>query len=99
MLNINILGGMFAGMLLVGCSAEPRSTVYFEKNISEARAVIADVENCPGLDRTKVFSGTDECTNAHIALELDEVAKKNKRISDGIDRSLKDGSWMPRAGN
>jgi hypothetical protein len=99
MLNIKILTGMFAVALLAGCSSEPRSMIYFEKNIGEARAVVADVENCLGLDQTKVFSGTDECTNAHLAVKRADVAIKNKRRAAEIERSLKDGSWMPRAGN
>jgi uncharacterized lipoprotein YajG len=86
-------------ILLAGCSSEPRSIAYFEKNVDEARAVVADTGVCSGVDRTKIMSGSDECTNAHIALDLVKVAEKNKRISDGIDRSLKDGSWMPKAGN
>lgn len=88
-----------AASLVFGCSSEPRSVAYFEKNVSEARAVVADSDECSGIDRTKAMSGSDECANAHIALELVAVAEKNKRISDEMDRSLKDKSWLPKAGN
>ncbi|MFN5127148.1 MAG: hypothetical protein ACK519_09650 [Sphingomonadaceae bacterium] len=85
--------------LMLGCSSEPRSIAYFEKNVAEARAVVADTGECSGIDRTKVMAGSDECTNAHIALELVEVAKKNKRRYEKNMKSLEDGSWLPRAGN
>ena len=37
--------------------------------------------------------------DAQVASELLAVSEKNKRISDGIRRSLRDRSWLPRAGN
>lgn len=99
MVSKKMCGAIFAVLLLAACSREPRSMIYFEKNIDEARAVIADTENCLGLDQTKVFTGTDECTNAHLAVNKADVAIKNKRRAEEIKKSLRDGSWMPRAGN
>jgi hypothetical protein len=99
MVNNKICGAMFAVSLLAACSSEPRSMIYFEKNISEARAVVADTENCLGLDQTKVLSGSDECTNAHLAVKRADVLSKQRRRSEEIKRSLKNGSTYPRAGN
>lgn len=92
-------GAMFAVSLLTACSSEPRSMVYFEQNIDEARAVVADKQNCLGLDRTKVLSGSDECTNAHLAVNRADVLSKQRRRSEEIKKSIKNGATYPRAGN
>ena len=99
MVSKKMCGAIFAVSLLAACSSEPRSMIYFEKNINEARAVIADTENCLGLDQTKVFTGTDECTNAHLAVNKADVAEKNRRRHERNMKSIEDGSTYPRAGN
>jgi hypothetical protein len=84
-----------ASLSLFACSSEPRTVPYFQKNIDEARAVVADTDNCLGLDPTKVFTGTDECTNAHIAVKKWETAKYNKERREANARAIREGRFMP----
>jgi type IV secretion system protein VirB5 len=42
---------------------------------------------------------TQALKDAQVASELLAVSQKNKRISDEINRSLQDKSWLPKAGN
>jgi hypothetical protein len=84
-----------ASLTLFACSSEPRTVPYFQNNIEEARAVIADTENCLGLDPTKVFTGTDECTNAHIAVKKWETAKHNTERREANARAMREGRFMP----
>jgi hypothetical protein len=99
MVSKKMCGAIFAVSLLAACSSEPRSMVYFEQNLDEARAVVADKENCLGLDRTRVLSGSDECTNAHLAVNRADVLSKQRRLSEEINQSIKNKSWLPKAGN
>lgn len=90
------LFGFFASTaILSGCSTEPRTVPYFEKNIEEARAVVADKENCLGLDPSKVFTGTDECTNAHMAVNSADAKANNQKIREGNLRVIKEGRMFP----
>lgn len=84
-----------ASLALFACSSEPRTVPYFEKNIEEARAVVADTDNCLGLDPTKVFTGTDECTNAHIAVKKWKAAKHNQERREANARAMREGRFMP----
>jgi hypothetical protein len=87
--------GLALSLALFACSSEPRTVPYFQKNIEEARAVVADTENCLGLDPTKVFTGTDECTNAHIAVKKWETAKYNQERREANARAMREGRFMP----
>ena len=82
--------------LLFACSGEPRTMPYFEKNIDEARALIADTDNCLGLDRTKIFTGTDECTNAHLAVERVEAIEHNAKQRKANSEAASNGGFMPK---
>jgi hypothetical protein len=69
-----------ASLSLFACSSEPRTVPYFQKNID---------------DPTKVFTGTDECTNAHIAVKKWETAKYNKERREANARAIREGRFMP----
>ena len=84
-----------ASLTLFACSSEQRTVPYLQKNIEEARAVVADTNNCIGLDPTKVFTGTDECTNAHIAVKKWETAKYNQERREANARAMREGRFMP----
>lgn len=81
--------------LLFACSSEPRTMPYFEKNIDEARELIADTDICLGLDQTKVFTGTDECTNAHLAVQKIEAVEYNKQRKKANEDAFKEGRFLP----
>lgn len=84
------------GASLAACSSEPRTVPYFEKNIEDARAVVADEENCLGLDPTKVFTGSDECTNAHLAVKKWEVARRKEGRRKTNSEAAKNGGFTPK---
>ena len=81
--------------LLFACSSEPRTMPYFEKNIDEARELIADTDICLGPDQTKIFAGTDECTNAHLAIKKIEAAEYNQQRKKANDDAFKEGRFLP----
>lgn len=84
------------GASLTACSSEPRTVPYFEKNIEEARVVVADTEHCLGLDPTKVFTGSDECTNAHLAVKNWEAAKSEEERRKANSDAAKNGGFTPK---
>ena len=93
---IGIIGLTLA---LAGCSSEPRTVPYFDKNIEEARAVVSNTETCLGLDQTKVLTGTDECTNAHLALKKQAADEKNRKRKEDNDRAFEEGRFLPSVKN
>lgn len=68
---------MLCGLGLAACApSEPRSALYFEANIEEARAVVV---GC----RTGSVRG-DECPNADYALQRAESRERGRRfLGDG----------------
>lgn len=93
--KLKLIGFFASTVVLGGCSSEPRTVPYFEKNIEEARAVVADTDNCLGLNPSKVFTGTDECTNAHMAVNSANAKANNQKIREGNLRVIKEGRMFP----
>lgn len=91
-----VSNALVAVVLLAGCNREPRSMSYFEKHLDEAQAVAADTKNCLGLDQTKVLTGADECTNAHLALRKAAIKQYNDAREQENAGAFKAGTVMPR---
>ena len=92
--KLMVAAGLVAS--LAACNREPRSMIYFEKHLDEARELAADTKTCLGLDQTKVLTGTDECTNAHLAIRKAEAAAYEAEQKRRNEESLRSGSFMPR---
>jgi hypothetical protein len=93
--QLKLIGLFVPTLVLGGCSSEPRTVPYFEKNVEEARAVVADTDKCMGLDPSKAFTGADECTNAHMAVNSANAKANNQKIREGNLRVIKECRMFP----